>query len=1099
MSRVPFYKVKIAPKNKKPVFKSSFLKNRKGQQLFLSILGVYLVAGTLLGGVLFFNNKNSDVASASQPATVTSSVRFLKTDKLSINEDVQIFLTLQNSSVSKSVNDLNIEFLSTAESISWTGLTNNQNSSSVISPLKNNTFNLNAILPGQRMEYTLSGRLNNDNLETVTILGKLNYSNELGSQKAETNRIFTNLKVSNKFSYKPLQLTAEKEVYTATDKINLKLESGLEGVALDSTLEGKVYLANRDSQENIATFDCLPKDTGTCDIEVKNLTAGNYSAIFKANSGDIYSQIAWFTVNGKNQEAKLVPSDQVGFEFPFGNQSYNGLVPVIAKRVITQNKSPDVSAPCVFAIFKNDKELTTVNSSVASDRSCRVDLTSSQLNQGDGVYKVKLLNSNLEKEFSFVNKTEGLLALNLLTPLSQKGQSVDVKVENIVDASNVAVVQDDATLYIYRASDGVLQSTTNLNAQKLQIVNGVFQATIPGSYFQGGGNYLVFVNFNSGKKTDFLVLNLSDKNFGLSSSGVVVSDYSKLKVGESSTFTVAGITNKDNSLVSEGECIANFYTTINSSTAVSVSGSVKNGLCSVVLPKDKLTKSGPFLVTFEGGNNNNSIDQTRQLYLYSGAPAKYGDLNFEYTPVRKNYANSLILGPVVDSYNNLTTSFGNKLIVQNDKQEKVFGLDDVKIVDGFAKISIPSSIVTGQKITVKIQNSNSEDLIQKEVEITASKDNNLYLPTYPNSVSNDEQIKAVYQTLDEGVTSCKAKITKNSDSVIEQEFEFKNKECDISWDLNQFRDVSNVLFQIQAGNKTFSHILNFTSSEAANIFSIHPSVKFGETKDLEVNLLTSPIVDKYGLPVKSGDIVWKYNGKIYEGKVSDGFATAPILATNLDSKDIKSVFDQRFLDLDLDVKSGLTSFNQNNNLNIYLANFDISRQSSSFGILQGSNYITLGSKKIFEFKTKTCSALNISNKFTTKLLKTQSVGNTCYVEVQGGELGKNEIVFESNGYNLGKFDYLVGQESQDIAWCKNDDKKCTLMQVLAPLNSKIEGIVYDDQNQYKFSGGNLENTIKIEQNGLNPLKDYLVELNYLDSNNQKVQAYKTILGSRLAK
>jgi hypothetical protein len=1098
MAKIPYYKVKVGPKPTANFFKSGIFKNRRGQQLMISIIGIYLVAGGILGLFLFSSgNKNS--ASASQPAGVSSSIRFIKSDKFSVGQDIDLLLTIQNTSITNSINNLNVELLSTREAVKWNQLKLQGTPEQTISPSKSNYFTLPSLASGQRAEFIANGSLVDNTLDFVTVLGKISYTNEAGNQESDTNRIYSNLKPSNRFSNKPLTLKISKEQFAPGEDVPLTLQSSSENYPLDSTIEGKIYITKRDTGEVVASFDCIPGDKGLCDVVVKNLGPGNYSSFFMHKSDSIYSDITWFAVSGNTVNNQLVPSDQASLELPFGAQSINGIVPVISRRVVNQNQSPDNSSPCVYQILRGTVVVSTVTASVGADRGCRYDLSAGELKAGDGVYTIKLANSGLTKDVSFVNKPAGLLTLGLVNPLTQKGQNVEVKTTGINDTEGDPLVSENLTLYVYQAQSGSLQSTTNLFGDKLQVKDGVFSTTIPGSYFQSGGNYAVYFVLDSGRQSDFLTLSLSDKNYAFSDSGVIISDYSKLRVGEDVPLALTGISDKDGSIVNSGSCLANFYGSSNSIIPVSVAGEIKSGVCQVVLTADKVTTSGPLLISFQGQNNNSSINQSKQVFLAPGTASKFGQLNFQYEPVRKNYANNLVVGPVTDKFGNLTNSFGQKLLILNAEGETIQSLTDIDVIDGYAKINIASSVLNSDKLIFKFQDSASLDLLTREVELIQD-NSKLILPEILDNLNNDNKLEINWTNIEaQDINNCNIRLIKTTEQFIDQQFDFntETKSCQLKWDLNQYRDLPKALAQMTVGNIKFNNLISIQNGEAANIFTVHPSLNFNNQKELEVSLMTSPIIDRFGRPVVNGSVSWKYNGKIDTSPIENGFAKLNILAKNLESRDIRTAFDQRFLDLDLDVKASVSSINQTNNVSVYIGNFDLANQIPDFRINQGSNYITLGNSKIFKFDSPSCNAIVVSNNFSAKQIKTHKQGSDCYAQVTG-DLGKNTLIYEDNGYTVGSFNFTVGDSQQEVEWCKNDGEKCRVIQVLAPLNSKVEAIIYDDDKQYKFTGNELENIVQIEQNGLNPLKEYPVEITYTNTEGLKVSHYQKILGQRLA-
>ena len=71
-------------------------------------------------------------------------------------------------------------------------------------------------------------------------------------------------------------------------------------------------------------------------------------------------------------------------------------------------------------------------------------------------------------------------------------------------------------------------------------------------------------------------------------------------------------------------------------------------------------------------------------------------------------------------------------------------------------------------------------------------------------------------------------------------------------------------------------------------------------------------------------------------------------------------------------------------------------------------------------------------------------------------------------------------------------------QVISPTTSPLEAIIYDDDNtQYRSNSDELENSIILNQNGLNPLKEYLVEINYTNLDGDTIRHFRTIPGEKL--
>jgi hypothetical protein len=1097
MSKIPYYKISTSLKKSSSYKeKKGFWYNRKRTQLILSVLGVYLIASGVLG-FLMFGTKNKDLAKASESANVSSSIRFVSEKEFAVGDNVEVVLTLQNTSVTEQVSDLSVNFLSTKDSVKWNKLTTRTSGQEIPTSSQVGSFNVPSLGLGERSEYLLSGTYQSNDLDFLIILGKVRYTNEIGIQNIDTNRIYTNLKPDKNEKARPFVLSANAPQVAQGENLILTLDGRSLETPLKSDDKGKIYVTRRSTGELVASFDCLPEDKGQCQFTSNNLGVGDYSAIFLNEDTGLVSTIALFSIGGKAESSNLVPSEQASLVVPFGNKSVNGLVPVIAQRVITQNQSPDNSPECIFEAISEGKVIASNKAKIEDDRSCKTEFTFEQF-KNSGIYKIKLSNSNLESQMSVVAKVPGLLSLQNLTPNTQKNQSIQIKSENINNDQNQPVDNDEVTVYIYQKQSGSLQQITTVNGDKLKISAGKLDATIEGKYFSTGGSYLVYFQSKGGKASDFLTVNFSDSNIAFSKSGVLIGDYSKLRVGEEFNLKIQGITNKDGALVSGGNCTANLYSVSSGALPVAIDGKITDGNCEVLVAKGKITRSGPLLISFNSSNTATSLNQSKQVQIASGSPTDFGSVNLEYEPALSDFANSAIIGPVVDEYNNLSTSFNNTLTILNEKGEVVKEISDVDITNGFAKVLLPASTISGNKLTLKLIDKDNKESVSREISIQNTQ-TILSFPSIPDVVKNDSPIDtAAKNVTDQKIDSCTVKFTRNSKEFIEEKIPYQADACKTSWNLNKFRDVSHALVEVTVSTQKYTKIINLKPSDPANLFSVHSQTRFNSQKELQVSLATSPIVDIQGLPITTGEAKWQYNGKIEKAPIVDGFAKLDLKASQLEARDIRTKLDERYLDLDIDVEASITSVSQTNNVSIYLGQFDISNQSGNFAIETGSNYVSTQYPKIFRFLGDSCSAFVLSNSnFTSTKLKSYKKGNECLVEVTGS-VGKNSLVFEDNGFILGKFDFVVGAETQEVDWCVDDSKSCDLIQVKAPTNSKVQAIIYDGDKQYKFEGGELENIIKVKQNGLNPLKEYLVEINYKDISGNKVSHFETLSGQKLA-
>lgn len=1096
MSKVPYYKVSTSPKRlRKPPEKTGFIKNKRRRQMIMAVIGVYLVAGGLLG-LFIFNTANRDLAEASQAAAISTSLRFVEEKNFSVGDQVEVILTMQNTSVVESINEINIDILSTRESVKWNKAVNRTTGNVIPIQLSGN-FEFPSLTFGERAEYLIYGTYQESSLDFLTILGRVKFRNTLGLQTVDTNRIYTNLDPSRLSGNQPLNLSLAKTEFVPGENISLSLTSPIEGSALPSGLSGKIFVNKRFSNEVVASFDCAPQETGACQANVDNLGPGEYSSIFIPDKGQDYSSIVWFSVAGAAARNSLVPSEQAALILPFGSKSVNGIIPVIAQRVISQNQSPDNTPPCVFEIILGGQVALRQTAPVLDDRSCQTEFSSGQLG-GDGIYRIKLANSGLEADVSFLSKTPGLLTLTNPSGVAGKNQPLTVRSSEIKDNEGNPVKNDPLTLSIFYKSSGDIQQLTSINGERLAIKEGVFETTIPGSLFTSSGTYYVFFESTSGRSSDFLVITITDSNLGFTESGVIIEDYSKLRIGEQISVKVNGVTDKNGQPVATGSCLVNIFATNSAGVPLAIDGQIRDGICGLTIPAGRITKSGPYLLSFSGSNNESSLNQSKQIQIAPGIANNFGKIALEYEPAMKNFANKAIIGPVVDQFGNPTNSFNNILQIQNQEGLPVKDLTEVNITNGYAEVLIPSSLISEDKLILKLLDTSANELASREITVIPASET-LILPSMPTQISNDQPLDIATKYTGEGtIDNCTFRFIKNNLEFIEEivSYNFEKEVCELKWNVNQFRDAEKVLVQILVGDKEYHHLVALKPSSPANLFGIKPEVRFNKQKEIQIALLTSPIVDQFGMPVTSGEVRWQYNGKIESSPIVNGFARLELVASKLESRDVRVNLDERYLDLDLNVQAGPASVSNTNNVSIFLGNYDISSNLEKFEIKGGSTYVSSQHPKIFKFETEFCQAYILSSTFDFQNILTHKQGNICYVQVVGSA-GKNSIVFETNGFTTGKFNFTSGPGFQDVHWCANEGDKCRLIKVNAPTTSNIEAVIYDGDNQYKFTGEELENIVAISQNGLNPLKEYLVEVYYKDLEGNQISHYETILGERL--
>jgi hypothetical protein len=838
--------------------------------------------------------------------------------------------------------------------------------------------------------------------------------------------------------------------------------------------------------------DCQLGDQGNCVSTLKNVEPGSYTALYLDEANSIYSEIFNFSVTG--QAGTFKPASTSTLDFPFGASSVNGVVPVIAKKVVSLNVNPSGEA-CTFDVLKDKKVLKSFKAAVGPERSCGMSIPASEIAQGNGIYTVQLSGTDLQQEVSFLAKSPSLINLQNKTTLLKTGSSVQLEAVDIKDSNNILLNNQKVTLVIWHPKTGDYREATNIDGNALSVQNGVFTVTIPSDYFTRSGYYNVYMKVEDGQQSDFVGLAFDDKDIGFVKSGVLVDDYGNLKIGQTFTLSLTGVVDKNGNALSEGDCGVNLYQVNSGPVGINVQGTIKDGVCQVQVPGGKLTRSGPVLATFNGPDIGRQINQSRQFMVLPGNVDSLGELNFEYEPVRKSYANTVILGPVTDKFGNLTNVFDFKLKVFPKDLTDPVGEFNLSVSDGFAQMLMPASVFQYDNLTFKLYDRDGNELASRDVDPVTT-DEKLILPVFPNEVVSDKNVTATYS----GVSAtepvqCKLTYIRTLQQAQEEKADvnLEKGKCQFDWNLTELRDSPRALLKLSVMDTTFSTVIKNESGEPTNLFVITPQVRITPQDEIQPALLSSPVVDKNGLPVESAVMRMEVNGKTDEVEVINGFARLDLFAGRFGSKDIRTILDHKFLDLSVDAKVSATSIAKTNDVTIYLGNKDIATTAEKFTMQKASNHVYTGGKEIFEFKTDACSVLQLSDKVAKTDVRTHWQGGTCYVQVEG-QGGKYDLLFEDNGFTVGKYQFSAVDQKDEVIWCQA--KPCSI-QVITSSNSKIEAIVYDGDNQYKFETDSLDNLVKIQQNGLNPLKKYLVEIRFKDLSGEDVSVFKEVMGENL--
>lgn len=1065
------------------------------RQLVVSVIGAYVLIGGLLGFVLF--NSAGDRAKASADiARVTPIIDLVESEnkEIAIGDTVEVKLTLQNRSSTDAINNIAVEFFSTKNAVSWNSLSAQDALDGDTVDAQNNVFKLPVLSAGERATFVATGVLQNEESNFLTILAKVRYLNREGEQEVHSNRVFTELESQANKGDDLVSLESNKNAFLPGEEIALGLDIG-NAIELntDFSLEGTVYISEYNNDQLVDSIECIFDAAGLCNVAASIQNPGTYTALFISDDNSYFSNISQFQVNGVAGETAINP--QVSLEYPFGSKSINGVVPVFASRVIGLNDTVNAQDSCVFEVLQGDQVVTEVSAGVRSDRTCSVFINAAQITTGDGLYGIRLKGTDSIKEVSIVRKSTNLLTLQTGTNSQFIGSDVNVISSTINDIGGNPISGESVTLGILHRDSGEYKEVNSINGQTLSVENGEFVANIPASYFEKGGLFLINITTENGQISDFLSIDYGEDEVGLVYSGVIVDNYENLQVGRNVTFSLQGITDRLGNTIADGACEAGIYTKSSGSTPLVIAGQIVNGNCSVFVEAGRITEAGPVLVSFTAAEINSDINQSRQFVINPAAPASFGQLNFEYEPVRKDYANNVIVGPLVDLSGNVTDGFGLTVeVVANN--EVIKSISDVATEDGFATVTLPASSLVDDNVVVRVFNSEQQEVLSREVVLLENTDD-LILPVVPLSVSNDDIINITLPNLDlvDGEECFVRTFQTNGEEVrADGVYNQEERTCSILWDLAINRNNPNLLVVIEAGALRYANIISLQAGEAANLFALHPSTRIDSRDELHIDILSSVITDRYGLPISDGEMRVQYNGKTEVVSIENGLADFAITADELSTKDIRDVFDTSFLDLNLEASASVSSINTTNFMTLFLGDKDVAVNEDELEIVMAQTHLLNSAKTIFGFESEICRAIIVNeDTAAADLLKTHRQGGTCYVELSNLSV-PSEIVFEEKGYVLGRFEVTPVFQTHQVRWCASEN---CIIQVVAPLNSAVEANVYDGDNVYNFVGEELENVVRVSQNGLNPLKDYLVEVQFTNNKDQVVKSYQTIPGEFL--
>lgn len=1073
------FRIKTAPARKKKFGIGGILRKK---QFVLTIVGVYVIIGGLLGYMLF--NSNSELAKASEAASVSTSIRLINNEELKIGDEVRVSVTIQNTSITESINSINISFLSTKNAISWktveTGISNQ--TGETIQGI-NNSFKLPILSSGERTEFVASGTLESNEIEYLTILGNITFINKLGSQDVTTNRVFTKLSKSEIANNDLYSLNVSKLAYNPGEEIQFVLSNFSEG----SILNGDIYISKKDGSL-VDSYTCSIDDKGQCVATISNLESGEYSALYKDPSFSKYSTISKFTVTG--QGADDVVSAQSQISLPFGNRSINGIIPVYAERVISPNDQVQNGSMCVFQVSQLDQIVLESRSAIKDDRTCNTTISRAELGNRDGIYTISLKGSNEQKTISVLPLPIAYIPLTTPQTFLTQGQNLLLETNNVRDINNELVNGIQGKLFILHTNSGNIQEVSFLNGKQIVVNNGSWQGIVQPELLAQDGSYSFFLQLEDSQISEFLRLSHTNQRAGVIDSGIIIDDYSNLQVGKTPLFSLTGIEDRNGDSLDSGSCTLTIQQ--RSTLPQVIDGAIQNGVCRVQAKSDSLIKHGSALIEISINNQSTSVVQSKHVHIHPGIISSYGEINFEFEPLRTQFANTIFIGPIIDANGNHTAIYSHNLEVSSDN--KIIWSAPIEGRSGFGKIIIPASVMNNKDLKFSLIDQSGNEVLSKNVQTTKNNDN-LFLPNFKESYSNDLPIKVGYSSeyIGEQFECQLAFVSNNSpESTVSQLFDPLSQTCEFDWDAQLGRSERLALMRFTTPDGNYHSLVENTPGKPSNVFRTTYQLKKNIQNKVEVALLTSPIVDRVGREIKNSDIEFQFNGNSRSTPIRNGVGILYVTKDEIND-DITQDGNQSYLNLSVRGRSGIISNSSESTSFIYIGDSQISSPLITFSQLNTQNIIESERPQLMSFKSETCNVIESSQSQNSKIATTHKENDTCYVEVNNVP-GSYKLLFVKDGFEIGSYEYEISNEVMDVIWCNSNP---CIVQTLGQLKSSVEASIIDDENIYSYKSDVLGTTIELKQNGLNPLKNYPVVIKFTDINGRNFETQRMISGSML--
>ena len=1087
-SKARYYKVfKDRKKQRKAIDK--LVKSKRKRKIITTLVGAYcmlVVFGVFVFSSILLGNGDIGTSYASEePAKISTSIRLTDEETYSVGDSVNAVMIVQNTSVTDNIHRAVVTLENTNQSIEWDDISiNNKISREEPVWIDTNSFLISNIAPGERIEVAVSGAVRKTNFDFLAVIGRIVYENADGTQSTETNKVFT--QVGAGASDELLRLTTDKTQYKIGEKISLLLEHPEENRELIESIKGSINIS--DGEDVRATADCELGNYRTCQKIVENLPAGNYSALFIDEAGRGFSQIVEFSIIDPDNE--LTPDSDASMDILFGNTSLNGQVAVRAERVISQNEDYN-NKECKFLVYDQDDESKPVfeqEFALNSDRICYGTINTSDVPE-PGEYTIKLNRSNESSDVLFGDVIDADVALKILTTEPEFGQNIDIESKSIKQLADDTKDYDGfGTLHIFHPKSG-----SYIRVDNLEYIGGNMSYSIPPEVAFENGFYQIIMELedidedgeNVSRFSAYSGFSFAADSIGHTGSGVLVDNFASLRAGEAMKFSVNGVRDRIGNTISSGECGATVYQA--SQKPTSQKGSIESGVCQVEFASGVVSKAGLATVSFYNESDSFvSIPQTRSVNIAPGDVDDYGLISLMVEPMLRGFANRVFVGPVVDSYGNLVDGESVELKLASKQGDNLFDTK-ASVVDGYADINIPvNSIPIEDTATLEIWSKGAKQL-SREVKIEDSRVANL--PTFETEVSTNDNIRASLTAFNyDKAESCQLKYIKSISevSIEKANLDLDTGDCSFDWSLKEYRGVSKALLTLEVENFNYSSIISQSPSQPGSEFALLPQLEYVDRDRAKFSLVTSPIADKSGLVVDNAIAKLEYNAKLAELAITNGLGKINIVDSMLSASDIRNIGGYDLLDIDIDSRASADSYSIIDGIRMFVDGLELVEDNNNFDPYFVSNSLSVISQQVVVFSSQDCEARDqANNKLTTHYQE-----GLCYVMMVPG-LGVNQISMGSNGYDSGVYTIKGSQESSSVSWCSS--APCEV-KMLTQSEGEFEVVIHDGDSQYNVGKYAMDESALIVQNGLNPYKEYKVEVKYMSESGQVVSSFNHLLG-----